>query len=109
MISICDEVINGLNAWNLKEITDKRPDDYIYALMSNDVYRGNQLQANDNLPDNKGWIIHKIKEGQSGYFGAIYINYQENHVVLAHRGTNSIKALIEAQCYRTLVLGPLVK
>lgn len=95
MLNICDEVVSSLKAWSLHEITDRRPDDYIYALMSNEVYKGSKLQNGDNLSDNKGWIINKTKTGQSGYFGAVYINYQENHIVLAHRGTNSIKALIE--------------
>ncbi len=73
----------------------KRPDDYIYALMSNDVYRGDQLQAGYKLLENEDWEIYKIKAGKLNYFGVIYINHQINHIVLAHRGTDSIKALIE--------------
>ncbi len=95
MLSIYEKAFIALRAWNLKMIADQRPDDYVYALMSHDVYKGSQLQAGRNLPGNKDWIIHKTKTSQSGYFGAIYINRQENHIVLAHMGTNSIKALIE--------------
>ena len=37
----------------------------------------------------------KVSADKSRYFGAIYINNKENHIVVAHRGTNSIGAVIE--------------
>ncbi|MGI9214143.1 MAG: Mbeg1-like protein, partial [Gammaproteobacteria bacterium] len=89
---LSDEVAR-LDAWNLEEIADKRPNDYIYALMSNHVY-GN-IQKGDTLPSAKNWGVKRISADKSGYFGAIYINNKENHIVVAHRGTSSIRAVIE--------------
>lgn len=88
MLSVWDE-------WDIKDITDNRPDDYIYALLNKEVCIKSKLQIGDNLFGNKEWIINKTKTELSGYFGAIYINYQEEHIVLVHKSTSSIKALID--------------
>ena len=95
MLDIYEESLIALRAWDLKMIADQRPDDYVYALMSYDVYKKSQLQVGGNLPGNKDWIIHKTKTSQSGYLGVIYINSQENHIVVAHMCINSIKVFIE--------------
>ncbi len=87
--------IDNLQIWELKRIIDKRPNDYLYALMSNNVYIADQLHIGNRLPDHEDWKIHKIKKGPSEYLGAIYVNDKEKHIVLAHRGTDSISALIE--------------
>jgi hypothetical protein len=39
--------------------------------------------------------LYKLKEGKSGYFGVIYINDETQQVVLAHRGTDSLGAILE--------------
>ncbi|MGI9215056.1 MAG: lipase family protein, partial [Gammaproteobacteria bacterium] len=68
-------------------LVDSRPNDYIYALMSSYVYQGDLLRQGI-LPGNPNWIIKMIKSEKSGYFGVIYFNAVENHIVVAHRGTN---------------------
>ena len=88
-------IIDNLQVWDLRRIIDKRPNDYLYALMSNNVYIVDQLQIGHSLPDHEDWKIHKIKKGRSEYLGAIYVNDKEKHIALAHRGTDSIRALIE--------------
>jgi len=82
-----------LGSWT--GIEDTRPRDYVYALMSQQVYRGNQLKPNDRLPNHKDWKVHSVEEGGSEYFGAIYINNTTKQVVVTHRGTNSLSALKE--------------
>jgi hypothetical protein len=78
-----------------KILADNRPSDYEYALLSQHVYSGSKLKKGDCLPDNKKWKIDQVKEGKSGYFGAIYINDEMQQVVLAHRGTDSLGAILE--------------
>lgn len=82
-----------LDAWNFEEIADKRPTDYIYALMSNHVY--NDIKKDDTLQFEKNWVVKRVSDDTSRYFGVIYINNKENHIVVAHRGTSSIRAVIE--------------
>lgn len=88
-------MIDSLQTWDLKKIADKRPSDYIYALISNNVYNGTQLKVDAILPGKIDWTIQKTKSGKAGYFGAIYINNKDKHMVLAHRGTDSFKAILE--------------
>ncbi len=78
-----------------KILIDNHPTDYEYALLSQHVYHGNTLKKGHCLPDNKKWKIDQVKEGKWGYFGAIYINDEIQQVVLAHRGTDSLKAILE--------------
>lgn len=88
--------IVALDAWNFEEIADKRPADYIYALMSSHVY--NDVKTREALAkegNERFWKVCHVHKGTSGYFGAIYINTKMNHIVVAHRGTNSIGAVIE--------------
>jgi len=74
---------------------DNRPTDYEYALLSEHVYKGKVLNQDDCLPEDNKWKIIKIKNGESGYFGVIYINHQIKQIVLSHRGTKSLKAVLE--------------
>jgi hypothetical protein len=39
--------------------------------------------------------VYQVKEGKSGYFGAIYINDEIQQVVLARQGTDSLGAISE--------------
>jgi hypothetical protein len=80
---------------NTEILIDNRPSDYEYALLSQHVYGGSALKKGDCLPDDEKWKIDQVKEGESGYFGAIYINDEIQQVVLAHRGTDSLKAILE--------------
>ena len=86
----------NLDAWNLKEIADQRPSDYIYALMSSHVY--SDVKTRETLAkegNERFWKVCHIYRGTSGYFGAIYINTKVNHIVVAHRGTNSLLSVVE--------------
>ncbi len=86
----------NLDAWDLKEIADQRPSDYIYALMSSHVY--NDVKMRETLAkegNERFWKVCHVHKGTSGYFGAIYINNKENHIVVAHRGTNSLLSVVE--------------
>ncbi|MGI9215161.1 MAG: lipase family protein, partial [Gammaproteobacteria bacterium] len=83
------------NAINWEDIPDKRPLDYVYALMSKQVYEGSKLQKGDTLSsdDYTKWKIEEVVyDINSEYFGAIYVNRQDNWIVVAHRGTNTLKA-----------------
>lgn len=76
---------NGINT----SLVDSRPNDYIYALMSSHVYQVDLLKEKLGiLPGYPNWIIKVIKSSKSGYFGVIYFNQSENHIVVAHRGTD---------------------
>jgi tetratricopeptide (TPR) repeat protein len=79
----------------MKISIDNRPRDYEYALLSQHVYRGSTLKKGDCLPGDEKWKIYQIKKGESDYFGAIYINDEIQQVVLAHRGTDSLGAILE--------------
>lgn len=68
---------------------DKRPTDYIYALMSQQVCENTKLKITDNLPNHANWIIEEIRDCANGYFGVIYVNNIDKQVVLAHRGLNA--------------------
>ncbi len=75
-----------LDTWNLEEIADKRPTDYIYALMSNHVY--GDIKTRETLAkegNGRFWKVSHVHRGTSGYFGAIYINAKTNHIVVAHK------------------------
>lgn len=72
---------------------DKRPTDKEYAWLSQHVY--NELNEGDVLSQNNHWKIYKTMTGSRGYFGVIYLNNKTNQIVLAHRGTDSFKAIIE--------------
>ncbi len=75
--------------------SDNRPTDYEYALMSDHVYLAAPLSEGTILPKTSQWKIRKIYPGEMGYFGAVYCNNETRQMVLAHRGTDSIKAVIE--------------
>lgn len=83
---------------------DNRPSDYEYAVLSNDVYRGEKINVGEKITINapvtgrQEWdviAVHKPYRGDKGYFGAIYLNANTSHLVLVHRGTDSIPAVIE--------------
>ncbi len=70
-------------------LVDSRPNDYICALMSSHVYQVDLLkQKHAILPDHPNWIVKMIKFTKFGYLGVIYFNPSENHIVVAHRGTD---------------------
>lgn len=86
----------NLDVWNLKEIADQRPSDYIYALISSHVY--NDVKTRETLVkegNERFWKVCHVHKGTSGYFGAIYINTKTNHIVVAHRGTNNLLSVVE--------------
>jgi hypothetical protein len=79
-----------------KILIDNRPTDYEYALLSQHIYNGSALKEGDRLPEPyEKWKIDQVKKGKSKYFGAIYINDEIQQVVLAHRGTDSLEAILE--------------
>lgn len=75
--------------------SDNRPTDLEYALMSQQVYLGEKLEIDDELPGYPGWKIYSTYTGLSDYFGVIYANTQTKQLVVTHKGTNSIGTLIE--------------
>jgi|GEM_PF-4462749 len=76
-------------------VIDRRPSSYTYALLANHAYGGNSIKRGEQPLEDKGWEVWDTRSGASGYFGAIYVNNVTQQVVVAHRGTDSLKALIE--------------
>ncbi len=78
-------------------IVDNCPSDYDYALLSQHVYVGSRLNKGDYLPDDNRWKIHQVKLGKPGsdYFGALYINDETQQIMLAHRGTDNLKTILQ--------------
>ena len=79
------------NKWN--GFADRRPSDYVYALMSQQVYEGKRLKKGDSLPNHKDWTIERIRMGKSDYFGVIYKNQINNQIVVTHQGSANISEL----------------
>ena len=80
----------------MKNLTDIRPSDYDYALLSQHVYEGETLKpGRSTVPADSTWRVLEVYPGDGGYFGVLYVNDVKRQLVLAHRGTNSIRALIE--------------
>jgi tetratricopeptide (TPR) repeat protein len=71
-----------------------RPRDNTYARLSQHVY-GNIKEGEKITIVNDVWEVHKIKKGVNDHFGAIYLNQQKKQLVLAFRGTSTIKGAIE--------------
>ena len=68
------------------------PPDYILAQLASRVYeeRGKDGQE---LPEFPGWKLLTTEKGSQSYFGAAYWNSDNQNVVIAHRGTDSLGAL----------------
>src|SRR4051812_47709109 len=86
------ETLNSKEIDNYKNnnFADFRPADYIYALMCSHIYDEAGLKQNDNLPNTLNWIIKEIRVVADSYFGAIYINYNDKQIVVAHKGMEDI-------------------
>ena len=80
----------------MKNLADIRPSDYEYALLSQHIYEGEILKpGRSTVPADSAWRVLEVYPGDGGYFGVLYVNDVKRQLVLAHRGTNSIKVLIE--------------
>lgn len=78
---------------------DTRPTDYEHAFLSNDVYldkKKNEI-VTINIPGRspQKWHVIAVERGALSYFGVIYRNYETNHLIVAHRGSNCIGSVIE--------------
>ncbi len=83
-----------------KLTSDKRPSHLVYALMSKQTYRGSDLKKSSSLIDIDGnpdsrWTVKKTLVGKSGYCGVIFLNKTDNQIVVVHRGTNTLKSLLQ--------------
>ncbi len=66
-----------------------------YALLSDFVYLDLRKGAESPEKELAGWRVHAVHTGANDYFGAIFKNTKTRHVVVAHRGTNSLSSVWE--------------
>jgi hypothetical protein len=66
---------------------------YYDALLSKHVYEGEKLKPGLKV-DSSGWMVYRVFSGSFGYFSTLFINQRARKLILAHRGTNSLGALL---------------
>ena len=92
-----DGEIERRNILNIK--CDNRPSDYEYALLSQHVYgpagKTKPTKGTYCSTHSGKWSVLTTKRVFCGYFGAIYICEETKEMVVAHRGTNSLRDVFE--------------
>ncbi|MBY0545248.1 MAG: hypothetical protein K2Q14_06860 [Gammaproteobacteria bacterium] len=75
------------------------PSDYAYALLSEQAYRSDLKPGErviirrengyiERLLESNWRVYNTYQDSKTGYFSALFINAQDKHLVLAHRGTD---------------------